>query len=99
MANTSDRYAKIVPLYRSLNQRPGGRETEDERLRRLRYPPNGDPAEWVRNGPDGEQSRARNWHGQLIRGHEHRAAEPGLDCLTCGFPWWPDSVSETWGID
>lgn len=85
MPKTPNRYAKVIPLYRSL----GERETEDERLRRLRYPPTGDPEVWVRKGPDA-RSRARNWHGRDIAEHQHTADQPGADCSVCGFPWWPD---------
>lgn len=88
MPKPPDRYAKVIPLYRSLGQR----ETEDERFRRLRYPPSGDVVLWVQNGPESTRSRARNWHGRDIAEHEHTAGQAGADCTVCGFPWWPDSV-------
>ena len=83
-------YAKVIPLWRDLDRTSGVRETEDERLMKLRYPPTGDPEAWVRFGPD-PQSRPRNWAGRNIRDHQHTAGEPGADCRVCGFPWWPQA--------
>jgi hypothetical protein len=81
-------YGRVAPLFRDLER--GLRETEDERLAKLRYPPTGDPAVWVRTGPDAT-SLARNWDGLRMRDHEHVAGAPGADCGACGFPWWPDA--------
>lgn len=87
MPRSTSGYAKVIPLFRDLDKR---RTTEDERLASLRYPPTGDPAVWVRNGPDAT-SRTRNWDGRRLRDHEHVAGAPGADCGVCGFPWWPDT--------
>lgn len=81
-------YGRVAPLFRDLER--GVRETEDERLAKLRYPPTGDPERWVHDGPE-PSSRARNWDGRTVAEHEHVASAPGDTCTPCGFPWWPDA--------
>lgn len=70
---------QVIPLW----------ESRHGLLMRVRYPPNGDVAEWIRHGPTGPRTRSNDFAGRHIARHAHRADEPGDDCRVCGFPWWP----------
>lgn len=72
--------AEVIPLWQSRH----------DVLMRARFPPNGDPVEWVQFGPTGHDGPpVNNWAGRDIALHAHRAVRSGADCPTCGFPWWP----------
>jgi len=87
----TSRYAQIIPLFRPLDRHA----TEDELLMKARFPPSGDPERWVREGPEGAASQARNWDAKRIAEHHHVAQEPGARCDTCQFPWWPTTGPAT----
>lgn len=40
--------------------------------------------------PDGPTDE---WAARKLAEHAHTASAPGVDCATCGFPWWPERGS------